>query len=412
VLGLYALFLILAFNNSGLRIAFIVSRYPWPLEKGDKLRAFNFIRNLSQHHEIYLFSLSNNDLDDTMVKALQPYCKNVIVYRIHQIRMIFGAVKAFFRGLPLQIGYFYFNFIAKEIKDRITALAPDMVFCQLVRTAEYAKGLPIIKVIDFQDSFSMNMERLSEKTSWFRRPLIKREARTLHKYEQKILSTFQFHTIIAEPDRMFFPSPDNEKIAIVPNGVDFEFLNDYDQREQKKHDLLFLGNMSYAPNIDSAVFLVSHIMPEIWKVRPDTSLLIAGAYPTERVKKLQQARVTVSGWIPDIRTAYHTSRVFIAPMRIGSGLQNKLLEAMASKLPAITTTLSNSSRNAEHNKEILIADTHKDIAAAAIKLLENQEYALRMAERGCAMVKERYNWSAIISSLEHKLLNVIDYENS
>lgn len=408
----YALFLILASNNSGLRIAFIVSRYPWPLEKGDKLRAFNFIRYLSRFHDIYLFSLSNTDLDDAMVKALQPYCKNIIVYRIHRMRMIFGAVRAFFRRLPLQIGYFYFNSIAREMRDQITALSPGIVFCQLVRTAEYAKGLPFPKVIDFQDSFSMNMERLSGKVSWYRRPFVKREARTLFRYEQMILSAFQFHTIIAEPDKMFFPSPDNEKIAIVPNGVDFDFLNDYDHVDQKKYDLLFLGNMSYAPNIDSAEFLVYHIMPKIWATRPETTLLIAGAYPVERIKKMQQKRVTVSGWIPDIRAAYHSCRVFIAPMRIGSGLQNKLLEAMASKLPAITTTLSNSSLNAEPNKEILIGDTCKDLAAAAILLLDDYEYAQMVAEKGCAMVKERFNWSAIISSLENKLLNIIDHENS
>jgi glycosyltransferase involved in cell wall biosynthesis len=123
----------------------------------------------------------------------------------------------------------------------------------------------------------------------------------------------------------------------VPNGVDTEYFKAEavkpEPAPQPPYSVVFTGNMSYAPNVDAARFLVEEVMPTVWKSFPDAKVLIAGADPRPSVRALAnkgpKGCVTVSGRMDDIRDAYTSAAVFVAPMRIGSGMQNKLLEAMS-----------------------------------------------------------------------------------
>ena len=106
--------------------------------------------------------------------------------------------------------------------------------------------------------------------------------------------------------------------------------------------------MSYPPNINAVVYIAEQIMPIIIKQIPNVKFLIAGATPTNDVKNLQSDNIHVTGWLDDIRDAYNESKVFLAPLQIGTGLQNKLLEAMAMKIPCITSSLANNAIGATH----------------------------------------------------------------
>jgi glycosyltransferase involved in cell wall biosynthesis len=158
--------------------------------------------------------------------------------------------------------------------------------------------------------------------------------------------------------------------------------------------------MNYPPNIDSAVLLAEIILPLVQKVMPEVKLLIAGAQPSNRVKALQSDSVTVTGWMDDIRDAYAESQVFVAPMQIGSGLQNKLLEAMSMKLPCITSLLANNALGAEDGKDILIGKQPEDFAKLAIELLRNEKLAQDIAAAGHVFVKKSYSWEHSSAELE------------
>src|SRR5690606_5569077 len=143
--------------------------------------------------------------------------------------------------------------------------------------------------------------------------------------------------------------------------------------ETKKHQLLFNGNMSYAPNVDCALYIANSILPKLKQKGIQANLLISGANPLPVIKNLANENITVSGWMDDIRDAYNSSNIFIAPMKIGTGLQNKLLEAMAMGLPCVTTDLANNALKAKANEEILIGNTDDEIIQAIEQLINNQE---------------------------------------
>ena len=121
-------------------------------------------------------------------------------------------------------------------------------------------------------------------------------------------------------------------------------------------------------------------------------MLIAGANPTNQVIDLGSEHVVISGWVDDIRDAYGSASLFIAPMRIGTGLQNKLLEAMAMSLPCVTTDFANRALGAENGVSVLLGNTKEELAKAVIELLTNKQLADRVAKNGCEFIQNNYNW--------------------
>ena len=386
-----------------MKIFVLLPRIPYPLEKGDKLRAFNQIKQLAKRNEIILCALNDNLKvnEQDAFHALQPYCQSISFIKINKLQIFGGLVLAFFKGLPLQCGYFYNRKAIKKIDALIAKHKPDMLFGQLLRVAEYIRYKNLPKTIDYQDIFSYGMKRRADIASFVTRPIYNMEYQRLKRYEVAIFDDFDVRTIISEPDRALFPHKKRDEILIIPNGVDHDYFKP--QEQEKKYDLVFTGNMSYPPNVNAVEYLANEILPIVWKTRPETTLYIAGATPDPKVKKTASDRIIVSGWLDDIRDAYAQSRVFIAPMRIGTGLQNKLLEAMSMRLPAITSPLANASLGAKTNEEILVGSNAEEMAQNILTLLTDKEKAEQIAQAGYDFTNRVYDWGRATEVLEEAM---------
>ena len=386
-----------------MKIFVLLPRIPFPLEKGDKLRAFNQIKQLAKHNEIVLCALNDNPKvnEQDAFHALQPYCQSINFIKITKPQILLGLVRAFLKGLPMQCGYFYNRKAVKKIDALIAKHKPDMLFGQLLRVAEYIRHKDLPKTIDYQDIFSYGMKRRADIASFVTRPIYNMEYHRLSRYEAAIFEDFDVKTIISEPDKALFPHERRNEILVIPNGVDHDYFNP--QEREKLYDLVFTGNMSYPPNVNAVEYLANEILPIVWKTLPDVKLYIAGATPDPKVKKAASERIIVSGWLDDIRDAYAQSRVFIAPMRIGTGLQNKLLEAMSMRLPAITSPLANASLGAKPDEEILIGSNAEQMAQHIITLLTDQEKAERLALAGYNFTNRVYDWDKATAIMEHAM---------
>ncbi|MGE5384147.1 MAG: glycosyltransferase [Omnitrophica WOR_2 bacterium] len=373
-----------------MKLFIILPRFPYPTEKGDKLRAFNQIKVLSEHYAITLFALSHESVKDADLEMVKPYCNRIYIHKLNLLPVAWNLLLTLFNGRPLQAGYYYSLNAQKRINKIIEELKPDHIYCQLLRTAAYAFGTSIPKTIDYQDVFSKGVERRIPKANPFMKILFKFELKRLQKYEAKVFDIFDIKTIISKPDRDCIPHIKKEEIAIIPNGVDQDYFKPV--KTKKISELLFTGNMGYPPNIDCAEYLVKRVLPLIHEKFPETRLTLAGATPHSRVKALASEKVIVTGWVNDIREYYAGSKIFMAPMQLGTGLQNKLLEAMAMKLPCITSTLCNSALRAKENSEILIGNSPEEVATLAIKLMEDQEFADKIALNGYLFIKANYSW--------------------
>lgn len=381
-----------------MKILVVLPRFPYPLDKGDKLRAYHQIVELAKHHEIHLFAVSHTKVSSEQRAALEPYCKTIAIVRPSRFTSWFNVVRNGFRAKSLQMGYWDSARARRTVRKMAGTIAPDIVYNQMVRTVPFVARLPFKKVMDFQDSLSLNTERRMEQSKGIWRKILHYEFKMLRSTEYNAFKIFDALTIISETDSEAIPHKKNGEIQVVPNGVDFDYFAP--GAIKQSHNIVFTGNMAYAPNVDAARYLVHEVMPLVWAQRPEATLLLAGADPKPAVRALASKRVTVSGRLGDIRDAYAAAELFVAPMRIGSGLQNKLLEAMSMQRPCVTTSLANAALGATPGTHLLVGDTPQTLADSIVKLLADSELAAQIAAAGNAFVHQHYSWAAAVKPLE------------
>ena len=388
-----------------MKILVVLPRFPYPLDKGDKLRAYHQIVELAKRHEVYLFALSHKRVPLDYYDHLHTICTAVDHVRLHWWESARGVLKAFLANKPLQAGYWTSRRARQAYCRWERQVQPDVVYCQMVRTIPTIEGSSCRKVLDFQDALSLNTRRRMEYSHGPLRWILRYECRTLQRYEQQALALFDATTVIAPADRDAISST----VHLVPNGVDTDYFSGRKWKEESDSaalgklstfNLVFTGNMSYAPNVDAACWLVKEIMPLVWQRCPyGMNVLIAGADPKPAVKALAGPKVTVSGRLSDIRTAYASARIFVAPMRIGSGMQNKLLEAMSMGLPCVTTSIAATPLEATPWEHLLVGDSAEEIADRIVKLTIDEMHRA-IADGGHRFVQEHFSWASAVEPLE------------
>ncbi len=397
-----------------MKILVALPRFPYPLEKGDKLRAYNQIKELSKNNEIYLFCVSHTKVLPEHVEQLRPYCQDICCVNSPKLANYKNIVRNYLHTKSLQIGYWDSRKARKAVKEFVRKVRPDVIYSQMVRTMPWISRLPYPKVMDYQDALSMNTERRMDQTRGLWHYILHFEFKMLRSTEYNAFKIFDALTIISEPDSDAIPRPKNGEIHIIPNGVDFDF---FDRTKipspagaAPKWDIVFCGNMGYEPNVHAAQYLVKEVMPLVWKEVPGATVLLAGANPKHGVSNLASNKVSVSGYVADIRECYAASSIFVAPMLTGSGLQNKLLEAMAMQLPCVTTSIANDSLGARDGSEVLIGDNAEAFAAHIVSLLRDADKRASLAQSGRQYALDHFSWETSCQQLEAVLKSVVNNE--
>jgi glycosyltransferase involved in cell wall biosynthesis len=191
----------------------------------------------------------------------------------------------------------------------------------------------------------------------------------------------------------------------VSTGVDVEGMTPPAGCPPPAADLIFVGSMDWMPNIDAVERFAAEILPLIRRQRPDCSLTIAGRMPPRQVERLaeQDPRITVTGTVPDIRPFLWGARVSIVPLRIGGGTRLKIYEAMAARVPVVSTTIGAEGLDIHPPSDIRIADSPEDFAAQCVELLAGATERERIAARAYELVATRFSWEHVIDDFERLL---------
>lgn len=379
-----------------MKIAFFVSRFPYPLEKGDKLRAFQQIKHLSAKNQIDLFAITHEKIPETSIKILRQYCENIYVFKISNLLLPFIFCKALLDQQPFQSHYFYRRHIAREIQAHIQTQPYDLLYCQLIRMAPYVKQYPTPKVLDYMDALSTGVAKRVDKVPFWQRWFFKNEAKRLQRFEHLIFDYFDGHTIISTVDQQRILHPKNNTIKVIPNGIDAEYFSPGGDHTQKQATIVFTGNMSYPPNEDAAQFLCRKILPLLPE---STSVTLAGASPSGKVLQLKSDQVNITGWINDIREAYQSALLFVAPMQIGTGVQNKILEAMAMKIPCVISDYTAKSLKGEDQVHYFVCHSPEEYRYTIQKLLRDKDLRDQVSYNARKLVIEKYNWQETTEQL-------------
>lgn len=299
---------------------------------------------------------------------------------------------------PFEVRFFESTRMHDAVRSLVGSMKFDVVHINLVRMAEYIADLGDLPVIvDHIDCLSLNMQRRSERERrFFKRTLFQIECKRMKDYETRCC---RFPTIVtSEVDRSFLK--DYANIKVVPNGVDTEYFR-YSPDGPRNVDILFVGNMRYFPNVQGVGYFADHILPAIRERFADIRFFVVGANPGRSIRSLDDGKsIVVKGYVPDVREYLQRAKLFVAPLQSGSGIQNKILEAMASGTPVVSTTIGNLGIGAVNEKEILIADEPHQFARRVGDLLVDGERRKRLSHNAKQLVDTRFSWESRREELE------------
>lgn len=398
-----------------MKILYLSLRFPYPPHSGDKIRTYNILKHLSKNHSITLISFIHSDNENENIKKLYDFCERVLTVRFSKFEAYRNCIIFSSFPEPFQISYWRSHEMQNKIDEMVQKDNFEIIHAQFFRMAQYIiKYTNKHKVLDCADSYWLNLSRrsrLDRSLSW---PLLKVEANRVRIYETKIAEWFDRVTMVSHLDKECLLSENgNLPVSVVPMGVDLDYYQPNRQEEQELN-ILFTGTIKYFPNKDAILFFYNKIYPLIKSAIPNVKFYVVGNYPPRSIKRLlSNGDIVVTGHVEDVRPYFDRSAVFVCPLRSGSGMQAKILEAMAMGVPVVTTSMGATAIvDAVAGKDILIANNVKSFAKEVIRLLKDKDLRCNIAQNARKLVEEKYNWGFIVNDINEMYQSITGRSNS
>jgi len=382
-----------------MKVLYATLRPPYSIYKGDQLIAYNQIKKIGKDIDLDLLTFINNKEEKQKLKnELGNHCNNIFTMELYNNKL-FNLLKTFGNKNPFQVNMFFENKVKSQIDNIINKTKPDLIHVQTIRIAEYFKDHDSPKTIDMIDSISLNMKRRAKNEFFLKKPVFKIESFLCSEYEKEIYNKFDKLFLVSQKDKDYYDK--NDKIVVNPNGtfITRDKLSDYSFNKEK-HSLVFHGNMQYYPNIESVIYFANEIFPELKEKYDDIKFYIVGKDPVEKVKKLNEVSgVIVTGFVDDIIDVLTTKTIGVYFMKSGTGMQNKILEALACRLPSVANPLALQGINDITDSHIKIAENKEDFIDEIINLIENKTERDRISKNGHEFIMKNYSWEANTNKL-------------
>jgi len=389
-----------------MNILMISATFPYPPTLGGtQVRTFYLLKHLSQHHAVTLVTQRSNAVNDTDIAALQSWVDHLQVFprprAAHLPTGPLGKLSRFGRFLldatPPHVRYVWTAAMQDWLDTWVRAGKADVITCEhsvneiFVRPAW--RHCVRKTVVDIHSSlYGTCLNQLQTGTAekpWRDRlslPLLRR-------YERQYTAKFT-DLVVTTPDdqQQFQIQPEQQALHIIPNGVDLTAFP-YRASDPGGHRLIFVGAMDYIANIDTAKFLAQEILPALRQRYPDAEVLLVGARPTQEVKALGRLPgVVVTGAVPSVVEYLHEATVCVVPMRIGYGIKNKTLEAMAAGVPVVASERGLEGLAVDSPQRALRANTPAEYVAAISRLFDNAGLRQELARRARNLIETDYTW--------------------
>ena len=394
------------------KVLFLNFRFPYPLSGGDRLKSYHLLRHLSDIADVDLICLDAwNSGHGSNLSEIKKIVKNVTVVPFKRAA---AWARVFFTlptQTPVEYGYYDSPQMQEAVDEALATNHYDLIICFFLRTAIYVKHVvDIPKLLIAEDQRMLMQERSSKKFSFTGEYFVRaNDAKKLHSYEPEMMHHFDLVTFVAKPDMEGILSLDPSiPSMIVTNGVDTERLQ-Y-TLHKRENAILYAGVLSVYHNKNMVERLAKKILPRIHKVSPDTRLYIVGKDPDVDMRILigDTPGAELHSNVPDIKPFYERAAIFVHPQVTGSGIQNKLLEALALGCAVVTTPIGASGiEGLRDGVNALIRTTDEEMACAAIELLDNETLRCKLAEGGRALIESRYTWDTVFKQFDDALATVV-----
>jgi polysaccharide biosynthesis protein PslH len=386
------------------RILYICHRFPFPPNRGGKIRPFQMIRHLSQRNEVTVASLAHTQEEFEAGAGLRDHCSEIIAEILPDSTRWPQAVLALPSSTPSSVAYFHSNRLRERIESSWRQKKYDAVMVHCAFVAQYTLGLqgPALRILDYGDMDSAKWMDYAEHRRFPLSAGYAIESRKLRRYEREMAKRFDRITITTQGENEEFKTLGVPKpCTVIPNGVDGNFFQPAKMGGGTKPNIVFLGRMDYFPNIDGVLWFVREVYPHIRRAMPSAELQIVGADPSKEILRLRSIEgVTVTGFVKDVRPYLTEAAVAIAPLRIARGTQNKILECMAAGIPVVSTPQAAKGIQAVAGEHIVVADGAQETSSSVLELLNDPARRIRIATSARAQVERAHSWPESMKVLD------------
>ncbi len=290
--------------------------------------------------------------------------------------------------------------LVPAIRDAVRDHRPDVVHLQTGALATLGGTLGVPTVVVPLDANDLNAAAAAACADnalerWF----VEREARRWRNFERSAYTTCDAVVVVGERDAEMLRATDARlDPVVIPNGVDTDRFRP-GTAPRSTDTVVLHGAMDYPPNVDAAVFAATEVLPLLHEVRPGARLVLAGRNPSAALRALEGPSVEVTGALDDLRPVLQEAAVYLCPMRLGSGIKNKLLEAFACGCPTVATSLAVNGVDVTDGTDVLVADDAAGIAAALASLMEDRARAARVGD-AARRLAESMSWAVTAERFE------------
>ena len=385
-----------------MRIFFICQRVPFPPDRGDKITTFNEIRHLSARHEVHVFCLGDGRGDLDNIPGLSDYAQSVTAVPLNGWTSKLRALMALVTGRALSVAAFAEPELHAAIKRKFIELKPDLIMVYSCNVAQFADHFPQVpRIMQFAELDSSRWGQYARRSPIPLRWIYAIEQQRFFAYEHQIAHSFS-HSLVctAVEQRDFERLIPGVPVSLVANGVDLDYFRSMGSAKRPR-SIVFTGVMDYFPNIDAVIWFCEEVLPLIHARMPEASFVICGSRPVRAVRQLAKRQgVSVTGRVSDTRPYLDSAEVFVAPLRMARGIQNKLLEALAMGLPCVASSTAASGTVVPVGEGILAANEPKEFAEHVLHLLLEEEFRFNMARKARAAAEANYQWDVQMVSLD------------
>jgi sugar transferase (PEP-CTERM/EpsH1 system associated) len=388
-----------------MKILFVSRVDPLPPIGGEEIRAWHFVTGLAAHHHVDVLSFADPDASPARLAATR-----VIVGDWERVpRPAFGDLQARIRAYPRLVPKFVVWHqsarFRQALNEAVSSGGYDVVHLYGLALAQYAPGLVRADqavVIDLMDSWGVLYRRYAAAAGGLSGLAYRGRARIVERVEQRAVGLGTEVVVLSDEDRLALVAAgaDPRLVTSIPNGVDAEsYFVPTAGADANDDRIVFVGDMAYRANIEAMQWFATQILPTITDARPGTTLAIVGKNPAPEIMDLASDRVIVTGFVEDVRPHLEAAAVVVAPIRSGAGIKNKVLEAMASARPVVTTAVGAEGIPIEDGISAFIRDDPAGFARAVIDLLDSSEMRRQVGAAGRLLVLDRFRWTVMVDRL-------------
>lgn len=389
-----------------MKILFLTQIVPYPPDSGPKVKTYHVLRYLAERGHQVTLACFVRDSERAALEYLRPLCATI--HPVPLRRSIYSDARAYVSSLRTGQPFLVVRDASSQMATLVRQLTRGrnmIVHADQLSMGQFAlesHGVP--RVLDAHNAVWKVVARAQKFTPIFLRPFLMLETRRLQTYEGQLCRQMNAVLTVSQNDTNALADvgADPRKVAIIPIAIDCAEFQ-FNRRRDNDPNILILTTLYYPPNADGVRWFIRNIFPLIQKKVPGLRLTVVGARPPRDIKNLARRNpisVTVTGYVDDLKPYLEQAMVTVVPVRVGSGMRVRLLEAFARGIPVVTTSSGAEGIEARHEEHLLIANDERVFAKQTARLLQDESLREHLIANARRLVKEKYDWRVVLPKLE------------